>query len=108
MTAEFTVTQGRSTWFLEWINEAWRIRHGHWSLPLGRSRTAIRLSHETARLGQATDRLSGEALAPFVDFLNQRSEFYKSGNITGLTGQLHPLEDILLWGLCDGEEGSVC
>ncbi|MCL6268780.1 nuclear transport factor 2 family protein [Sansalvadorimonas sp. 2012CJ34-2] len=95
---------GRASWFLEWIQESWKIRHGHWSIPLGDTDGPLEFPYQAAEQGNAHERLVDAEFDSLVKWLNLRSSYMNKGDVTGLIEQFAPEGDFIVWGICKGEE----
>ncbi len=86
------VADVRSSWFLEWMDGAWRTRHGHTSLAV-----------ETPEEPQAAlEYQDNNADSVFIQWLEQRARGFNEAKVSLLTDLISP-SDGLHYGLCQGE-----
>lgn len=88
----------RTSWFLEWHDDMWKIRHGHTSIAASSADlTELALPSVKAYGAQ------GEEVREVHRWLESRIEFLSMGNVEGLISQVSEKEGCLFYGICQGE-----
>ena len=88
----------RTSWFLEWHDGMWKVRHGHSSTPVSSADLEERVLPSTRSYGA-----EGEEVREIHRWLESRIEFLSVGNVEGLMSQVSEKDGCLFYGVCQGE-----
>ncbi|WP_281648914.1 nuclear transport factor 2 family protein [Parendozoicomonas sp. Alg238-R29] len=89
----------RTSWFLEWVDDDWKIRHGHTSFPVSSADIVQRPLSRLERYGSESTEVDA-----VCSWLKKRTEAIRSEDVEGILSQITDDQGSLFFGVCKGEE----